>query len=94
MIDNEWGFSQYPLLPDMRSSEMAAAPAAQGAVIRLKVGQRVESAGRRAAADTAMPVSAAIKLTAEGAVPTILNRGGFAEKFRAGWQWVILFRRI
>ncbi len=36
-----------------------------------------------------MPVSAAIKLTAEGAVPTILNRGGFAEKLRAGWQWVI-----
>ena len=25
----------------------------------------------------------------EGSVPTILNRGGFADKLRADWQWVI-----
>ncbi len=25
----------------------------------------------------------------EGAVPTILNKGGFADKLRADWQWVI-----
>ncbi|MCH8153552.1 MAG: alcohol dehydrogenase catalytic domain-containing protein, partial [Planctomycetes bacterium] len=25
----------------------------------------------------------------QGAVPTIMNRGGFAEKLRADWQWVI-----
>jgi uncharacterized zinc-type alcohol dehydrogenase-like protein len=25
----------------------------------------------------------------EGSVPTIINRGGFADKLRADWQWVI-----
>ncbi len=25
----------------------------------------------------------------QGAVPTIMNRGGFAEKLRADWQWEI-----
>ena len=79
MIDNEWGFSQYPLVA---GHEVIGRVAALGSAAQdkgLKVGQRVgswrkvcanqvqESAGRRAAADTAMPVSAAIKLTARKA---------------------------
>ncbi len=37
-----------------------------------------------------MPVSAATRINClEGATPTILNKGGFADKLRADWQWVI-----
>ena len=70
MIDNEWGFSQYPLVAghEVIGRVVALGSAAQNK--GLKVGQRVG-------------------IGQEGAVPTILNRGGFADKIRAGWQWVI-----
>lgn len=64
MIDNEWGFSQYPLVA---GHEVIGRVAALGSAAQdkgLKSASALESAGRRAAADTAMPVSAAIKLTA------------------------------
>lgn len=63
MIDNEWGFSQYPLVA---GHEVIGRVAALGSAAQ-DTASALESAGRRAAADTAMPVSAAIKLTARKA---------------------------
>ncbi|EIL6699397.1 NAD(P)-dependent alcohol dehydrogenase [Salmonella enterica] len=90
MIDNEWGFSQYPLVA---GHEVIGRVAALGSAAQdkgLKVGQRVgigwtaRSCGHCDACISGNQINCQ-----EGAVPTILNRGGFAEKLRAGWQWVI-----
>lgn len=90
MIDNEWGFSQYPLVA---GHEVIGRVAALGSAAQdkgLKVGQRVgigwtaRSCGHCDACISGNQINCL-----EGAVPTILNRGGFAEKLRADWQWVI-----
>ncbi len=129
MIDNEWGFSQYPLVAghEVLGRVVALGSAAQDK--GLQVGQRVGigwtarscghcdaciSGGRvvalgSAAQDKGLQVGQRVGIgwTArscghcdacisgnqinceQGAVPTIMNRGGFAEKLRADWQWVI-----
>lgn len=90
MIDNEWGFSQYPLVA---GHEVIGRVAALGSAAQdkgLKVGQRVgigwtaRSCGHCDACIDGNQVNCQ-----EGSVPTILNRGGFAEKIRADWQWAI-----
>lgn len=90
MIDNEWGFSQYPLVA---GHEVIGRVAALGSAAHdkgLKVGQRVgvgwtaRSCGHCDACISGNQINCL-----EGSVPTILNRGGFAEKLRADWQWVI-----
>ncbi|ELG0742899.1 NAD(P)-dependent alcohol dehydrogenase [Salmonella enterica] len=90
MIDNEWGFSQYPLVA---GHEVIGRVAALGSAAQdkgLKVGQRVgvgwtaRSCGHCDACISGNQINCL-----EGSVPTILNRGGFAEKLRADWQWVI-----
>lgn len=90
MIDNEWGFSQYPLVP---GHEVVGRVHALGETAKskgLKVGQRVgigwtaRSCGHCDACISGNQINCQ-----EGSVPTILNRGGFADKIRADWQWVI-----
>ena len=90
MIDNEWGFSQYPLVAGHevigRVVDLGSAAQNKG----LKIGQRVgigwtaRSCGHCDACIDGNQINCQ-----EGAVPTILNRGGFADKLRADWQWVI-----
>ena len=90
MIDNEWGFSQYPLVPghEVIGRVHALGSAAQNK--GLKVGQRVgigwtaRSCGHCDACISGNQVNCQ-----EGSVPTIMNRGGFADKIRANWQWAI-----
>jgi uncharacterized zinc-type alcohol dehydrogenase-like protein len=90
MIDNEWGFSQYPLVAghEVIGRVVALGSAAQDK--GLKVGQRVgigwtaRSCGHCDACISGNQINCL-----EGAVPTILNKGGFADKLRADWQWVI-----
>ena len=90
MIDNEWGMSQYPLVAghEVIGRVVALGSAAQGK--GLKVGQRVgvgwtaRSCGHCDACISGNQINCL-----EGAVPTIINRGGFADKLRADWQWVI-----
>ncbi len=81
MIDNEWGFSQYPLVA---GHEVIGRVAALGSAAQdkgLKVGQRVgigwtaRSCGHCDACISGNQINCL-----EGAVPTILNRGGFAER--------------
>ena len=90
MIDNEWGFSSYPLVAghEVIGRVVALGSAAQDK--GLKVGQRVgigwtaRSCGHCDACISGNQINCL-----EGAVPTILNKGGFADKLRADWQWVI-----
>lgn len=90
MIDNEWGFSQYPLVAghEVIGHVVALGSAAQSK--GLKIGQRVgigwtaRSCGHCDACIDGNQINCT-----EGSVPTILNHGGFADKLRADWQWVI-----
>ena len=90
MIDNEWGISNYPTIAGHevigRVSAMGEAAKTKG----LKVGQRV---GIGWTAKSCQHCDACINgehVNCEnGSTPTILNHGGFAEKLRADWQWVI-----
>ena len=90
MIDNEWGFSQYPLVAGHEVIGRVAALGSAAQAKGLKIGQRVgigwtaRSCGHCDACISGNQINCL-----EGAVPTILNRGGFAEKLRADWQWVI-----
>lgn len=64
MIDNEWGFSQYPLVA---GHEVIGRVAALGSAAQdkgLKVGQRVGIGWTARSCGHCEPVSAAIKLTA------------------------------
>ena len=90
MIDNEWGMSSYPLVA---GHEVIGHVAALGTAAQnkgLKVGQRVgvgwtaQSCGHCDACISGNQIN-----FLEGSLPTIMNRGGFADKLRANWQWVI-----
>ncbi|EES1599700.1 alcohol dehydrogenase catalytic domain-containing protein [Escherichia coli] len=80
MIDNEWGFSQYPLVAghEVIGRVVALGSAAQDK--GLQVGQRVgigwtaRSCGHCDACISGNQINCE-----QGAVPTIMNRGGFAE---------------
>ena len=90
MIDNEWGISQYPLVAGHevvgRVSALGKAAENKG----LKIGQRVGIGWTaRSCGYCDACISGSHSNCTEGKVPTILNRGGFAEKIRADWQWVI-----
>lgn len=90
MIDNEWGISSFPVIAGHevigRISELGAAAQNKG----LKVGQRVgigwtaRSCGHCDACISGNQINCL-----EGSTPTIMNKGGFADKLRADWQWVI-----
>lgn len=90
MIDNEWGISHYPLVAghEVIGHVVALGVAAQNK--GLKIGQKVEigwtarSCGHCDACISGQQVNCQ-----QGTTPTILNRGGFANKLRADWQWVI-----
>lgn len=90
MIDNEWGISNYPTIAGHevigRVSAMGEAAKTKG----LSIGQRV---GIGWTAKSCQHCDACINgehVNCEnGSTPTILNHGGFAEKLRADWQWVI-----
>jgi len=90
MIDNEWGISQFPVIAGHevigRVSALGEAARSKG----LSVGQRV---GIGWTAKSCQHCDACINgeqvNCQQGSIPTIMNKGGFAEKLRADWQWVI-----
>ena len=90
MIDNEWGISRYPTIAGHevigRISALGDAAKDKG----LTMGQRV---GIGWTAKSCQHCDACIngdQINCEnGALPTILNHGGFAERLRADWQWAI-----
>ncbi|QKJ85872.1 NAD(P)-dependent alcohol dehydrogenase [Paramixta manurensis] len=90
MIDNEWGVSRYPLIAghEVIGRVSALGDAAKNKGLRL--GQRV---GIGWTAKSCQHCDACINgdqiNCRQGATPTIVNHGGFANKLRANWQWVI-----
>ncbi|MEJ4046742.1 NADPH-dependent aldehyde reductase Ahr [Erwinia sp. SLM-02] len=90
MIDNEWGISQFPTIAGHEVIGRVAALGEAAKTKGLKIGQRV---GIGWTAKSCQHCDACINgeqvNCQQGSTPTILNHGGFAEKLRADWQWVI-----
>ncbi|AUX93199.1 alcohol dehydrogenase [Mixta gaviniae] len=90
MIDNEWGVSQYPVIAGHevigRVSALGDAAKNKGLAIgqRVGIGWTAKSCEHCDACINGDQVNCL-----NGSVPTIANKGGFAEKLRANWQWVI-----
>lgn len=90
MIDNEWGISRYPTIAGHeiigRVSALGEAASNKG----LSVGQRVGIGWTAKSCQYCEPCINGEQVNCvNGAIPTILNNGGFAEKLRADWQWAI-----
>ncbi len=90
MIDNEWGMSSYPLVAGHevigRVHALGDAAKSKG----LKIGQRVGIGWTaRSCGHCDACISGSQTNCQQGSVPTILNKGGFANKIRANWQWAI-----
>ncbi|MCW5624603.1 MAG: NAD(P)-dependent alcohol dehydrogenase [Burkholderiales bacterium] len=88
VLNNEWGFSAYPVVP---GHEAVGRVTAVGSHAKgLKVGQRV---GVGWTADSCMHCRACLsgdQHLCRSAVPTIVgHHGGFAERVRAHWAWAI-----
>ena len=90
MIDNEWGSSQYPLIAGHEIIGKVCALGPEAEHKGLKIGQRV---GIGWTADSCQYCDQCIGgkqvLCTNGSTSTISHRGGFANKVRAAWQWVI-----
>lgn len=90
MIDNEWGMSQYPLVAghEVIGRVAALGPAAMNKGLQVGqcvgVGWTAQSCGHCDACISGNQINCL-----QGSLPTIMNRGGFADKVRANWQWVI-----
>ncbi len=88
MLDNEWGMTQYPLVP---GHEVVGRVAAIGSkVSTLKVGQRVGVGWFSHSCMTCewcMSGDQNLCLTAEGVI--VGRHGGFANKVRANQEWAI-----
>ena len=87
MLDNEWGFSQYPFVPghEVTGTIVAMGDGAKG----LAIGQRVGlgwTAHSCLACHECLSGDQHLCATAQG---TIVGRhGGFADRVRAQWTWV------
>lgn len=91
MINNEWGMSQYPLVPghEVIGEIIRLGSNAKG----LKIGQKVGVGWFSESCQHCDPcLSGHGNYCAEG-VATIAgqgrHQGGFADKMRANWQWVV-----
>jgi uncharacterized zinc-type alcohol dehydrogenase-like protein len=88
MIDNEWGMSAYPLVPghEVIGRIVAVGPQAKG----LAMGQRVGIGWTADSCMHCMPCLGGDQHLCSGAVGTIVgHHGGFAERVRAHWAWVV-----
>lgn len=88
MIDNEWGMSRYPLVAghEIIGRITAMGPAARG----LEVGQRVGIGWTAESCQHCDPCIGGQHNLCSSAVATIgQHLGGFADKVRASWEWVI-----
>lgn len=90
MIDNEWGISAYPLIAGHEVIGRVSALGGSAQNKGLKVGQRVGIGWTASSCEHCDACISGNQVNCQhGSVPTILNRGGFANKIRANWQWVI-----
>ena len=88
MLDNEWGFSQYPLVP---GHEVIGAVAAVGQEVRnIRPGMTVGLGWYAQSCMACRECLSGHHNHCPTAQATIVGRyGGFADKVRAHWAWVI-----
>lgn len=88
MLDNEWGMTEYPFVP---GHEVVGTVAAVGeAVTELKTGQRVGLGWyARSCMHCEWCMSGNHNLCRTAEATMIGRHGGFANKIRAHWGWVI-----
>ncbi|UOO87365.1 NADPH-dependent aldehyde reductase Ahr [Neisseria arctica] len=90
MMANDWGFSHYPLVP---GHEVVGEIVRMGNAVKgLKVGQKVGLGWTAESCQHCDPCIGGHANLCSHAVPTVLggiHQGGFADKVRAQWQWVI-----
>src|SRR3990167_150818 len=87
MIDNEWGFSGYPVVGghEVIGSVVALGANAKGR----KRGQKVGLGWMAQSCQTCNPCLSGEPQMCRAGVPTIVgHHGGFAERVRAHWLWV------
>jgi uncharacterized zinc-type alcohol dehydrogenase-like protein len=87
MIDNEWGFSAYPVVGghEVVGSVVALGAGAKG----LKLGQKVGLGWMAASCQTCPSCLGGEPQLCRAGRPTIVgHHGGFAERVRAHWLWV------
>ncbi|RSO58824.1 NAD(P)-dependent alcohol dehydrogenase [Acinetobacter lactucae] len=90
MIDNDWGISQYPLIAGHevigKITKLGMSASNKG----LAIGQRVGLGWTSDSCSYCDSCMAGQQVNCENGIKTtISSRGGFAEKVRANWQWVI-----
>ena len=91
MMNNEWGMSSYPLVP---GHEAVGEIIRMGSAVKgLKVGQKVGIGWTSESCQHCNPCIGGHGNYCPENVPTIAgngrHQGGFADKMRAQWQWVI-----
>ncbi len=88
IIDNDWGMSDYPVVA---GHEIAGTIIRMGAAVKgLEVGQSVGVGWTAASCQYCDLCIAGKGNVCSQVVPTIIGHsGGFADKVRAQWQWVI-----
>lgn len=88
MVDNEWGMTAYPLIP---GHEVVGRVVALGANTKgLTIGQQVGIGWTAASCMHCSPCLGGDQHLCGSAHPTIVaHHGGFAERVRAQWPWVI-----
>lgn len=87
MIDNEWGFSAYPVVGghEVVGSVVALGSGAKG----LKLGQKVGLGWMSASCQTCPScLGGQPQLCRAGSATIVGRQGGFAERVRAHWLWV------
>jgi alcohol/geraniol dehydrogenase (NADP+) len=87
MIDNEWHFSAFPLIPGHEAIGriVAAGPQVKG----LKVGQRVGVGWTSRSCLHCAPCIGGDQHLCGDSLSTITHRGGFADRVRCQWPWAI-----
>lgn len=88
MLDNEWGMTQYPIVP---GHEIVGTVVAVGPQVKnLKVGQRVGIGWYSASCQACRPCLAGDHNLCASAEGVIVGRhGGFADRVRVQWLWAI-----
>jgi len=87
MIDNEWKFSNYPLVP---GHEAVGRVVAMGAQVKgLSLGERVGVGWTNSSCLHCAPCVSGDHHLCGDSKATISNHGGFAERVRVQWLWAI-----
>lgn len=87
MINNDWGISQYPLVA---GHEIVGEIIALGTAVKgLQIGQIVGVGWTGQSCQSCDHCIDGKSQLCKEALPTVLKMGGFADKVRTQWQWVI-----